>query len=93
MSDATEPGHIGHHHRATLKRIQEHPTAHNLEWDDVIRLLDDVADVTERHDGKFGVKIGDEAIVLTKPKHKDVDEQTVIDLRRMLKDAGIIPIA
>jgi hypothetical protein len=40
--------------------------------------------VTESHDGKFSVRIGDDKIVLTKPKHKDVDEQTVIDLRHLL---------
>jgi len=78
-------------HTTTLKRIEDHPTTHNLEWNDVISLLDEVADVTEEHDGKFVVKLGDDRIVLTKPKHKDVDEQTVIDLRHLLKNAGLIP--
>ena len=78
-------------HTTTLKRIEDHPTTHNLEWNDVISLLNEVADVTEEHDGKFVVKLGDDRIVLTKPKHKDVDEQTVIDLRHLLKNAGLIP--
>jgi hypothetical protein len=88
MSDATEPLHVSQHHRTTLEHIERHPTTHNLEWKDVIALLEEVADVREEHDGKFVVKLGDGRIVLTKPKHKDVDEQMVLDLRRLLKDAG-----
>ncbi len=42
----------------------------------------------EQHDGKFVVKLGADRIVITKPKHKDVDEQAVVDLRRMFKNAG-----
>lgn len=71
---------ISHHQRATVKRIQDHPTTHNLEWDDVIALLNGMAEVTERHDGKFAVSLGGHKIVLTKPRHKDVDEQMVNDL-------------
>lgn len=88
MSDASTPVHLSQHHRTTLKRIEDHPTTHNLEWNDVIGLLGEVADVQEQHDGKFVVKLGDDRLVLTKPKHKDVDEQVVIDLRRAFKNAG-----
>lgn len=83
---------ISHHHRATVKRIQDHPTTHNLEWNDVIGLLKDVAEVTERHDGKFAVSLGGHTIVLTKPRHKDVDEQMVVDLRTLFTAAHIIPM-
>jgi len=92
MSDATVPDHLGQHHRATLEHIAAHPTTHNLEWKDVISLLEEVADVKQEHDGKFVVKLGDGRIVLTKPKHKDVDEQMVIDLRRLFKDAAFLPL-
>ncbi|MCS5734985.1 hypothetical protein [Herbiconiux daphne] len=91
MSDATSPDHLSQHHRTTLAHIEAHPTSHNLEWKDVIALLDEVADVTEEHDGKFVVKLADDRLVLTKPKHKDIDEQTVVDLRRLFTNAGYIP--
>lgn len=90
MTDTT-PEHLSQHHRTTLEHIEHHPTSHNLEWHDIIGLLEEVADVREEHDGKFVVKLGDDRVVLTKPKHKDIDEQTVVDLRRLLKDAGFIP--
>ena len=88
MTDATTPDHLSQHHRTTLEHIERHPTTHNLEWKDVIALLEEVAEVREEHDGKFIVKLGEGRIVLTKPKHKDVDEQMVLDLRRLFKDAG-----
>ncbi len=91
MSDPAAPEHLSQHHRTTLRHIEDHPTSHNVEWNDVIALLNEVADVREEHDGKFVVKLGDERIVLTKPKHKDVDEQMVIDLRHLLTSAGYLP--
>ena len=41
-----------------------------------------------RHDGKYLVQVGGETEVLTRPKHKDIDVQQVLDLRRMLTGAG-----
>jgi hypothetical protein len=79
------------HHRATVKKIFQHPVSHNIQWHDVLSLLEGVADVTEKHDGKFKVKLGPETETLEAPKGSDIDEQMVIDLRRMLKGAGITP--
>jgi len=92
MSDSITPDHLSQHHRTTLKHIATHPASHDLEWKDVIALLDETADVTQEHDGKFVVKLGEGRIVLTKPKHKDVDEQTVIDLRHLFTSAGFLPL-
>jgi hypothetical protein len=40
------------------------------------------------HDGKYVVAIGGETQMFVRPNHKDVDVQTVVDLRRMLTSAG-----
>ncbi|MGA1837927.1 hypothetical protein VD659_13460 [Herbiconiux sp. 11R-BC] len=88
--DESIHGQLSHHHRTTLEHIARHPTTHNLEWHDVISLLEEVAEVREEHDGKFVVKLGDDRIVLTKPRHKDVDEQTVLDLRRLFTHADYL---
>ena len=79
------------HHRATLKKIFQHPTSHNIQWHDVLSLLESVAEVTERHGTKYKVRLGPETETLEAPKGSDIDEQMVIDLRRMLKGAGIVP--
>jgi hypothetical protein len=66
----------------------EHPTSHNIEWRAVMSLLEAVGEVTVRHDGRVAVKIGPELEFLVPPAGKDIDEQMVIDLRRMLTNAG-----
>jgi hypothetical protein len=84
----SEPWHLSNHHRDTLLQIFEHPTSHNVEWRAVSSLLEAVGSVEQRHDGKYVVRVGNETVVLTRPKHKDIDVQQVVDLRRMLTGAG-----
>ena len=78
-------------HRATLERIFGHPASGNIEWRQVRSLLEAVASVTEEHNGKLRVELGDETEVLQPPHGKDVDEQMIVDLRRMLTRAGLTP--
>ena len=54
----------------------------------MLSLLEAVGNVTEEHNGKFKVKLGDETAVLHRPRGKDVDTQTIVDLRRLLTAAG-----
>ena len=82
------PGHLNNHHRDTLLQIFQHPASHNIEWPAVLSLLDAVGSVEKHHDGKYTVTVGTETEVLTAPKHKDIDIQQVVDLRRMLTSAG-----
>ena len=65
-----------------------HPTSHNIEWRAVLSLLEAVGEVDVRHDGKVAVTVGPDLEFLEPPAGKDIDEQMVIDLRRMLTDAG-----
>jgi hypothetical protein len=89
----TSPGseHLDSRHRDTLRQIMEHPTSHNIEWRAVMSLLEAVGEVTVRHDGKVVVKLGPELEFLEPPAGKDVNEQMVVDLRRMLTNAGYRP--
>lgn len=91
----TTPGvaHLDSHHRDTLASIFRHPAGHNIEWHDVVSLLEAVASVTEEHDGKYLVTLGGETETLERPRGKDIDVQQVVDLRRMLKAAGYDPDA
>jgi hypothetical protein len=83
--------HLDSRHRDTLRQIFEHPTSHNIEWHAVMSLLEAVGSVTVRHDGKVAVKLGSELEFLEPPAGKDVDDQMVVDLRRMLSGAGYRP--
>ena len=77
------------HHRVTVEKIFQHPLSHNIQWHDVLSLLRSVAEVTEVHDGRFRVTLGSETETLDAPSGHDVNEQMIIDLRRMLRGAGI----
>ncbi|HTR78560.1 MAG TPA: hypothetical protein VMH39_10630 [Gemmatimonadaceae bacterium] len=89
MSDGEiVPKHLSNHHRDTLLQIFQHPSSHNIQWPDVLSLLEAVGEIEPRRDGKYLVRLGDEAEVLVPPKHKDIDIQQVLDVRRMLTGAG-----
>ena len=92
MAEA-EQSHLDGHHRATVEKIFQHPAGHNIEWHDVLSLLERVATVEREHDGRYKVTLGSETETLDAPKGHDVDTQMVVDLRRMLEGAGITPVA
>jgi hypothetical protein len=88
MTDGVE---LDGHHQATVEKIFHHPVSHNIQWHDVLSLLQSVATVTEEHDGRYKVTLGSETETFDAPGHHDIDEQQVVDLRRMLQGAGITP--
>jgi hypothetical protein len=83
--------HLSSHHRDTIERIFRHPASRNIEWRQVVSLLETIGTVTHEHNGKLKVVVGPETEVLPEPHGKDVDAQLVVDLRRMLKQAGFAP--
>jgi len=48
------------HHRATVEKIFSHPVSHNIQWHDVLSLLQKVASVTKEHEGRYTVTLGAE---------------------------------
>ena len=82
---------LNHHHRVTLEKIFSHPLSGNLEWRQVLSLLAAVGTVTQEHNGKVKVELGGETEVLRPPNDKDVDRQMIVDLRRLLTNAGLEP--
>jgi hypothetical protein len=83
--------HLSNHHRETLAQIFQHPAGHNIEWHSVLSLLNSVGSVEETPNGHFHVTLGPETETFEPPRHKDIDAQQVVDLRRMLKNAGYGP--
>jgi hypothetical protein len=84
MSSISEPVHLNNHHRDTLLQIFQHPTGHNI----VVSLLEAVGTVEPRHDGKYLIRVGGEREVITRPPGKDIEIESLQDLRRMLSAAG-----
>lgn len=81
--------HLNRHQRDTLEKILAHPAGSNIEWHEVLSLLEGVGTVHQEHNGKVKVTVGEETEVLHRPKGKDIDKQMVVDLRRMLTGAGL----
>ena len=88
MSSTSEPTHLNNHHRNPLRQLFQHPVSHNIEWRAVVSLLEVVGSIAEQHGGKFAVTLGSETEFFDPPTGKDIDTQTVVNLRRMLTTAG-----
>jgi hypothetical protein len=82
---------LNHHHSVTLEKIFNHPLSGNVEWRQVLSLLGAVGTTTQEPNGKVKVELGGETEVLQPPDDKDVDRQMIVNLRRMLTNAGIEP--
>ena len=83
--------HLSSRHRDTVERIFSQPPSGNIEWREVVSLLEAIGTVTHEHNGKLKVSLGPETEVLPAPHGKDVGVQIVVDLRRMLTQAGFGP--
>ena len=83
--------HLSSRHRDTVEKIFSHPSGRNIEWREIVSLLETLGTVTHEHNGKLKVTLGPETEVLSAPHGKDVDVQLMVDVRRMLEQAGFAP--
>jgi hypothetical protein len=88
MSSTSGPQHLSGHHRDTLLKIFQQETNHNVEWHDVVSLLEAIGSIEQQHGDMFEFRIGQETEVLKRPSEKDIDGQQLVDLRRLLTSAG-----
>ncbi len=79
--------------RRTLEALFRHPTAHNLEWMDVVALIDKIGEVRRYGKSKFGFKVGAEGYQMHEPHTKDLSSTEVTELRHFLQRAGWAPDA
>lgn len=91
-TDVDEGIRLDAHHRATVEKIFRHPLSHNIEWHSVLSLLESLTAVTREHDGRLLVSLGGESETFDR-RGRTIDEQQVVDLRRMLRGSGIVPEA
>jgi hypothetical protein len=77
-------------HRDTIEKIFRHPASGNVEWRQVVSLLEAVGTVQEEG-ADLKVTLGAETETLRRPRSKDIDTQMIVDLRRMLTQADLSP--
>jgi hypothetical protein len=74
----------------TLERIFEHPTSHNLEWMDVISLVEHLGTVEETANGHLTLTLNGISQSFHHSQDKEVSEvQQILDLRHFLENAGV----
>ncbi|HTT40251.1 MAG TPA: hypothetical protein VMH32_21575 [Burkholderiales bacterium] len=80
-------------HLRTLEAVFRHPPAHNLEWTDVVALIEKIGAVRKRSGDSFSLDVGSEQVLMCKPHSKDLSISDVVDLRHFLERAGWSPEA
>jgi hypothetical protein len=78
-------------HLRTLEALFRHPPAHNLEWMDVVALIEKLGTVHEKGNNSFTFDVGGEHHLMHKPRTKDLTASDVVDLRHFLQRAGWSP--
>jgi hypothetical protein len=82
---------LNSHQRDTLVHVFGHPLSHNIEWHDVLSLLNALGTVQETHKGHLLATIGGQTETFEQSRHKDVDAEQLVLLRRFLRRAGLGP--
>ncbi len=81
---------LSHKHTHTMGRVFQHPASHNLEWRDVIALMEHLGTVQVQENGHLAFAVNGVTEVFRRNREKDVSEiQEVLDLRHFLERAGV----
>jgi hypothetical protein len=83
------PVKMDHHHRVTVAKLFTHPLSHNVQWHDVISLLERFGEVHESHRGNWSVTVEGETTSFGAAGARDLSDDQVIGVRRFLRRHGI----
>jgi hypothetical protein len=78
-------------HQRTLGMLFEHPMAHNIEWRDVVHLLQSRGTAVDGAGNTLHVTVNQASVVLHRPKHKALAEEQLMEIRHFLLRAGVAP--
>jgi hypothetical protein len=82
---------LDHHHRHTVAQIFGHPVGHNIQWRDVVNLLERFGDVFESHRGCYAVSVGASTVSLGRVRGRELTTDQVVRVRHLLVDLGVRP--
>lgn len=80
---------LDHHHRHTVQQIFGHPIGHNIQWRDVICLLERIGDVHESHRGGWTYTKDGNVVSLGRARGRDLSEEQVMRVRHLLSVHGV----
>jgi hypothetical protein len=78
-------------HQRTLGMVFDHPTSHNIEWKDVIHMLDQIGTTVDAgHDG-LRATVNGKTVVFHHAYDKTLNDDQIRQMRHFLADAGMQP--
>ena len=80
---------LNRRHVRLFAEIFRHPIPHDLEWSDVVHLVEHLGTALVRHDGKYEFQVGTIRAVFIKPVYKIMETEEVVRLRKFLTQAGL----
>ena len=83
------PSKLDHHHRHTVAQIFGHPIGHNIQWRDVVCLLERFGDVFETHRGTWACTVESITYSLGRVRGRDLSVEQVIKVRHLLETLGV----
>jgi hypothetical protein len=78
-------------HDRTLAMLFEHPMAGNIEWRQVVALFEAIGTAVEGAHDALHVTVNGQTDVLHRPRHKDIEEEEIAQIRHFLRRAGVEP--
>ena len=88
-----KPSAISGANRRTLDAIFRHPAAHNVDWDDVVKLMGCIGTIEHKASDKLAFLVGHERHTMHKPHTKQLTAPEIVDLRHFIAKAGWSPEA
>jgi hypothetical protein len=87
-ADITTDRALSKSHRRTMDALFAHPLTHNLDWNDVLSLLNRLGTVEHMPSNDISLRIGDDHQTLHAPHGKDLTTDDVMALRHVLTRVG-----
>jgi hypothetical protein len=82
---------MNHHHRKTLHALFAHPISANIDFKDMLHLLEGVgAKIDNKSGNRIGVTLNGHSVAL-QHAHHDLPKEEVAQVRKFLEACGISP--
>ena len=89
----TEGTDMNHRHRKTLHAIFAHPIASNLNFKEVVHVLEELgAEIDNKSGNRIGVSLNGHSVAIVHAQH-DLPKEEVMQVRKFLTTCGIDPDA